>query len=152
MKKSAFIVLALTSVMGMTPLASSAFADDFKERKTMKPATLVYPSIPSRTDAGALIGRGVEDISGNKVGEIEGIHIDKDGKVADVVVGVGGFLGVGERDVLVKWSNLRIIKDTEAVGQVDKIVVTATKEQLKSMAAYRFGRPDQRRTVFEGSM
>lgn len=158
MNKHTFIALTVASALGLTPFSGAApfsgkaYADDIKAQKTLKPATLIYPSTPNRTDAGVMIGHVVEDIIGNRVGQIEGIHIGKDGKVADVVVGVGGFLGVGQRDVLVKWSSLRIIQDADAIGSIDKIVLAATKDQLKAMTAYRFDRPDQRRTVFESPM
>ena len=134
----------------MSPYIGPTFAaDDLKTQKTIKPATLTYAESPNRTDAAVMIGHPVEDISGNKVGAIEGIHIGKDGKVADVIVGVGGFLGVGQRDVMVKWSSLRIVKDA---GAIDKIVISATKDELKSMAAFRFERQDQRRTIFDAPM
>ena len=148
MNKHTFIALTVASALGLTPF--TGFADDIKTQSTMKPATLVYPVTPDRTDAGMIIGHPVEDISGNKVGDIEGIHIGKDGKVIDVILGVGGFLGVGQRDVLVKWSSLHI--NGAAKGAIDKIVVSATKDQLKSMTAYKFDRPDQRRTVFDAPM
>jgi sporulation protein YlmC with PRC-barrel domain len=154
MNKHTFVALTVASALGLSPFAGSAFGDEIKapHRKDIKPATLSYPSTPNRTDATQLIGHAVEDIRGNKVGEIEGIHIGKDGKVVDVVVGIGGFLGVGERDVLVKWPSLRIVKDGDGAGGVDKIVVSATQEDLRSMTAYRFDRPDQRRTVFDAPM
>lgn len=145
MNKHTFMALRIAGAVGLTPfVAGSASADD------VKPATLAYPMTPNRTDATSMIGHAVEDITGQKVGSIEGIIIGKDGKVVDVVVGVGGFLGVGERDVLVKWQSLRMVKDADA--HLDKIVLSATKDQLKSMTAYRFERPDQRRTVFDAPM
>jgi hypothetical protein len=150
MNKHTFIALSVASALGMTPF--TGFADDLKPQKHMEPATLSYPVMPNRTDAAMMVGHVVEDILGNKVGDIEGIHIGKDGKVTDVVIGIGGFLGVGQRDILMKWSQLRIIKGGDSAGAIDKIVVSATKDQLKSMTAYRFDRPDQRRTVFDSPM
>jgi hypothetical protein len=150
MNKQTMIMLSVASAIGLSPFVGPTFAgDDLKTQKTIKPATLTYASTPNRTDAAAMIGHKVEDISGNNVGEVEGIHIGKDGTVADVVVGVGGFLGVGQRDVMVKWSALRIIKDADAV---DKIVLAATKDELKTMTAYKFERSDQRRTIFDAPM
>jgi hypothetical protein len=154
MNKHTLIALSVASALGMTPFAgvATSFASDLKPQKHIEPPTLAYPVIPSRTDAALMVGHAVEDILGNKVGEIEGIHIGNDGKVTDVVIGIGGFLGVGERDVLMKWSQLRIVKGGDSAGAIDKIVLSATKEQLKSMTAYRFNRPDQRRTVFDSPM
>ena len=60
--------------------------------------------------ASKLIGVNVYNDANDKIGSINEIILDKSGKVATVVLGVGGFLGVGEHYVAVsfdklKWSN-----------------------------------------------
>ena len=55
-----------------------------------------------------------EDIYGlndEEVGEIEDVILNMDGSVAAVVVEVGGFLGIGEKDVLVNWSAIEMVQD-----------------------------------------
>jgi PRC-barrel domain len=39
----------------------------------------------------------------NKIGEIMDVLVDKSGKIAALIVGVGGFLGAGEKDVAVPF-------------------------------------------------
>ena len=56
--------------------------------------------------ANKMIGRTVFNSAGEKVGEVESALIDQDGKVRYVIVGVGGFLGLGERDVALRWDQL----------------------------------------------
>jgi hypothetical protein len=43
----------------------------------------------------------------NKIGGVDDILIDKEGRVTAVIIGVGGFLGMGEKDVAVPFSSVR---------------------------------------------
>ena len=54
-----------------------------------------------------LIGLNVYNGTNEKIGDIKELMVEKEGKVASVVIGVGGFLGMGERDVAVKFSELK---------------------------------------------
>lgn len=57
--------------------------------------------------ASKLIGAAVRNDANESIGDINEIILDKDGKVAAVVVGVGGFLGMGEREVALEFKSLR---------------------------------------------
>jgi sporulation protein YlmC with PRC-barrel domain len=54
-----------------------------------------------------LIGLNIYNQQNNKIGDIKELLLDKDGKIAQVAIGVGGFLGMGEHDVAVKWTDLK---------------------------------------------
>jgi hypothetical protein len=54
-----------------------------------------------------LIGLSVYDSQNQKIGSIVQVMVDKSGSIQSVVIGVGGFLGMGERDVAVKFSELK---------------------------------------------
>lgn len=58
-----------------------------------------------------LDGKDIYGANNEKIGEIEDFILNADGSVGAVVVEVGGFLGVGEKDVLVNWSALQITMD-----------------------------------------
>jgi hypothetical protein len=64
--------------------------------------------------------------------------IDKDGKVAAVVIGVGGFLGIGEREVALDFKSLNIKYDPNAMTESGATIITvnATKDSLKSAPAW----------------
>ena len=47
--------------------------------------------------------QNVYDPSDNKIGGVDDILIDKEGRVTAVIIGVGGFLGMGEKDVAVPF-------------------------------------------------
>jgi len=93
-------------------------------------------------DTKKLIGRNIKNAQDETIGEIKSIRLGKDGKVDSVMVGVGGFLGMGEREVALAWKDLTIADNGE------KVTVNMTKEQLKGMPEYKYTDPSYRGTVF----
>ena len=57
-----------------------------------------YTHQPGEMRASKLIGTKVTNAANESVGEINDVVLAKDGKVAAVIIGVGGFLGMGERE------------------------------------------------------
>jgi sporulation protein YlmC with PRC-barrel domain len=86
--------------------------------------------------ASKLIGADVRNTANEDVGEVNDVILDKDGKVAAVVLGVGGFLGIGERDVAVEFKSLRF---AEKDG-TPTITIDATKDALKSAPEWKWAR------------
>ena len=58
-----------------------------------------------------LIGLNVYNDQNEKLGDISEILLDKSGKVDGVVIGVGGFLGMGQHDIMVEMSKLKFIDE-----------------------------------------
>jgi len=76
----------------------------------------------------------VYDAQNNKIGDVNDILLDKDGRVAAVIVGVGGLLGVGEKDVAVPFNSLKVTeKDNDRY-----LVMNTTKESLEKAPGYTF--------------
>jgi len=82
--------------------------------------------------ASALIGTKVRNANKESIGKIDEIYLDKDAKVTDVVISVGGFLGVGSKDVAVKWSDLTITQDDTSVV----LTTSLTKDALMALPDY----------------
>jgi sporulation protein YlmC with PRC-barrel domain len=61
--------------------------------------------------ASKLMGLDVYNDNNEKLGDVNEIILDKSGKVAAVVIGVGGFLGMGEHDVAVSMDKLKFIEE-----------------------------------------
>jgi ElaB/YqjD/DUF883 family membrane-anchored ribosome-binding protein len=81
-----------------------------------------------------LIGAKVKGPDGKIVGDIEDLIINNDGQVIGVIMGVGGFLGVGEKKVAVSLKSLGIeVTD----GKMDVTVPAATKDTLTAAPAYK---------------
>ena len=84
--------------------------------------------------ASFLIGANVTNMANETVGEINDLVVDKNGKIVAVIVGVGGFLGIGEREVALNYSSLNIKYDANAMTNAGAttIQVNATKDSLKN--------------------
>jgi sporulation protein YlmC with PRC-barrel domain len=61
--------------------------------------------------ASKLMGLDVYNQNNEKLGDINEIILDKSGKVAAVVIGVGGFLGMGEHDIAVSMDKLKFVEE-----------------------------------------
>jgi sporulation protein YlmC with PRC-barrel domain len=61
--------------------------------------------------ASKLKGLNVYNDQNEKLGDITEILIDKSGKVAGIVIGVGGFLGMGEHDIMVDMGKLKFVDE-----------------------------------------
>jgi hypothetical protein len=83
--------------------------------------------------ASNIIGATVYSQDDQSIGDINDIILSPQGEPSQVIVGVGGFLGLGEKDVVLDMSKLKIAA-TES-GKV-KIVVQTTPEELKNMPAF----------------
>lgn len=77
-----------------------------------------------------VLGTRVEDRSGNKIGEVEDVILDKqNNSILFAVISFGGFLGMGEKYHPVPWSALDYDEDRGSY------VVSYTKEQLQAAPA-----------------
>jgi sporulation protein YlmC with PRC-barrel domain len=85
-------------------------------------------------ESSTIVGTRVKNAQGKDIGEIEQLMIDpKSGRVTHVVVGVGGFLGIGEKQVIVPWSQLRMSTDGE---RTDRAVITMDQSVLERAPRY----------------
>src|SRR5947209_4400282 len=64
---------------------------------------------PGQWRASKLSGLDVYNNSNEKIGDIREVLLDQSGKAEAVVIGVGGFLGIGERDVAVPFSEVKFV-------------------------------------------
>lgn len=82
-----------------------------------------------------LVGASVYNASNENIGEIEDLIISSNGAISTVVIGVGGFLGIGEKKVAMPFSALKTEKgDNNAM----KVVVEGTKDSLKAMPDFTY--------------
>jgi hypothetical protein len=81
----------------------------------------------------ALIDAKVHDAKKETVGSIQDVYLDDGGKVEVVIVSVGGFLGLGAKDVAVKWEDIKFGKDGKSLA----LTTDLTKDALKAMPDYK---------------
>ena len=86
----------------------TAAATDEEAKKPARKSNIKYLTRQAPTDwtAEALIGRTVENSNGDNLGEINNVIINEKGNVVAAVIGVGGFLGIGEKNVAVPFDAL----------------------------------------------
>jgi sporulation protein YlmC with PRC-barrel domain len=79
------------------------------QTRTSDPFITVQPA--DQWLASQFIGQGVSNEAGEMIGSIKDVLFDKSGRMANVVIGVGGFLGIGEKDVAIPYNALAITAD-----------------------------------------
>lgn len=69
------------------------------------------------------------------IGEVNEVILSRQGEVKAVVLGVGGFLGIGEKDVAIPLKDIRFVRDGEGANDYF-LVVNANKQMLTDAPAY----------------
>ena len=114
-------LLAATSIAALA-LVSTAVA---QEKSTTAPArettaTTEKMDLKATWRASKLMGLDIYNRADEKIGDINEILLDKDGKVKAVVIGVGGFLGMGEHDVAISMDKLKFMEEAhKAAARAD---------------------------------
>lgn len=109
-------------------------------------ASSTAPSAPSakfvnsqRVDqflASKFKGTDVIGTDNQKIGDVSDILFDKDGKIEAYVVSVGGFLGIGSKDVAMAPSAFQLVAGDKSKNESDKLKVAMTKDELKQAANF----------------
>ncbi len=145
-------------------LATPAFA---QQSKPMTPPNIGASSMSNPTVGGQragfvqhqnsnewrgskLIGASVYGPSDNSIGDINDVIIGADGQIKAVVVGVGGFLGVGEKNVALPFDALTVTRKADS-SSIQKIAVSYTKDELKNAPKFAYYEASKSQTTGEGS-
>jgi sporulation protein YlmC with PRC-barrel domain len=94
--------MAQTAPPSPAPTASSVTATT----TTVTSTNWMTREAPGQWRASDLIGLNVYNNDNEKIGDISELIVDRAGKIEAVVVGAGGFLGLGEHDVAVPYSEI----------------------------------------------
>ena len=81
-----------------------------------------------------LIGSKVVGADGQEIGKVDDLLLDRDQKLAGVIVSVGGFLGVGSKSVALPANRVDI---SQAYGDQRVVKIDATKEELAAAPAFK---------------
>jgi sporulation protein YlmC with PRC-barrel domain len=113
-------------------------ADTTAEAPAEEPAKPVEGQITMQSEntilADDLIGSNVYSDAGEKIGDVDDLIVNLDGTVEGVVIGVGGFLGMGEKWVAVKMDSLSTMTDESGTL---RLVSSATKTDLEAAEAFK---------------
>lgn len=166
-------IIALSAFTGALCFAGSAYA----QAPASAPPATDRPAMTSASTPMAagtmwrsskMIGVDVYDPAGEKIGDISEVLLDTSGKVSGYVIGVGGFLGMGARDIMVTPDKLKFATEpmrttststttdraptgsTSMTGAAkparaadekwypDHAVMAATKDALKAMPEFKY--------------
>ena len=87
--------------------------------------------------ASKLIGTSVIGPDNKSIGDINELMLGEQGEIEAVVVGVGGFLGIGEKNVAVPFEALNVQRKADS-GAIEKITVAYSKDELKNAPKFAY--------------
>jgi sporulation protein YlmC with PRC-barrel domain len=107
-------------------------------RQNAGPPAQIHTSLPAKSATVThWYKQNVYDPTDNKIGEIMDVLVDRNGKITALIVGVGGFLGMGEKDVAVPFNSVRT---TTKDNNKWYLVMNSTKDALKSAKGFKYDR------------
>ena len=102
---------------------------------------------PDQWLASRFRGTDVVGADNNKIGDVTDMLFDKTGKIEAYIVSVGGFLGIGAKDVALAPSQFQVMP-AEGNTSYERLKLSMTKEQLQQMASFEaYTPPVQRQTT-----
>ncbi len=117
----------LASVMIIPALAQSNPPASAAKPAPASTVTTTAPRAQSNLwRSSKLIGLNVYNDKNEKLGDINEILLDKSGKVEGVVIGVGGFLGMGEHDIKVDMAKLKFVDEPVRTSATTSTTTTTT--------------------------
>ncbi|WP_395515428.1 PRC-barrel domain-containing protein [Pseudorhizobium flavum] len=122
----------IATATAITLFSGAAFAQAPIQAPIVVLPDAVQGAAPSYLFAGRIDDLDIYGADGEEIGEIEDVLLNLDGTVAAVAVEVGGFLGIGDKDVLVDWSALEITREGD---DIRVMAPTLTREVLEGAAA-----------------
>ncbi|MBJ3762784.1 PRC-barrel domain-containing protein [Maribius pontilimi] len=115
------------------PVEGDAMANDVAQAEPAPPPKPVEGQIVMQSEntilADDLLGSRVYSQTGESIGDIDDMIVTLDGAVEGIVIGVGGFLGMGKKSVALQMSALST--STDDMGNV-RLVTSATKADLEA--------------------
>jgi|HubBroStandDraft_6_1064221.scaffolds.fasta_scaffold386485_2 hypothetical protein len=98
------------------------------------------PAVPilEGHDLQGILGKEVRSATGENMGRIVDVVVDRSGQVRAAIIDFGGFLGVGSRKIAVDWNALHFPRPGDKAGRV---TLEFTRDQLKAGPEYQDGKP-----------
>ena len=125
------LVLATAAVAAATALAAPAFVLAQGTPQTVQLKKVDVIKVATGYRASKVIGASVVNEANDTVGKVDDIIIGQDGKTPFVVLSVGGFLGIGNKLVVMPYEQLRTTE-----GKI--MLPGATKDALKALPEFKY--------------
>lgn len=102
-----------------------------QETGNAEPLSSQRGAFANAAHASDIIGKSAYGAKGESIGSINDLLINSKGQVEAAIVDVGGFLGMGQHTVAVKWDQMKITPSDS------RVTVSMTKDQLKAAPEYK---------------
>ena len=129
MRKPATIALALMLGGAPVAMAQTMTTQPTAPSPSSRATSATFTTQSGELRSSKLIGSTVYDVQNEKIGSVQDIVLNKDGRVTAIVVDVGTFLGMGGKDVAVSLNDLKMNND--------RLTLDRSKDQLKSAPTYQ---------------
>ncbi|MBB6410667.1 PRC-barrel domain-containing protein [Mesorhizobium sangaii] len=128
---------AVVTLLSSGLLVSGAHSEDAtKPANATKNATATAPvAVPDGSLVSKIMGTAVYNSAADnaeKIGDVNDIVLAKDGKAKFIIIGVGGFLGIGEKNVAYDFSKAEWVEKNGSRW----LVAHTTKEDLQAQANF----------------
>jgi hypothetical protein len=129
---AAILVTPAFAQSGSTPMKSDQTSQaTMQSRTAASPGSFLDSQNASEWRSSKLVGATVYGPESDKIGDINDLLVDTSGNIKAAVIGVGGFIGVGEKDVAVPFDALTITRKADSAA-IDKITLSYSKDELKN--------------------
>jgi hypothetical protein len=163
------ITTALTSLVIATAAAQSPASDNAQSNTPATtqstPATpksddklaskgsaqVITSQQPDELLASRFKGTNVVGADDKSIGSVSDVLFLKDGKVKAYVISVGGFLGIGSKDVALAPQSFQLVAGDKSKGESDKLKIAMSADDLKQAANFEAYNPSRMSTNTSGS-
>jgi sporulation protein YlmC with PRC-barrel domain len=133
MKATLAAVTALMIVASPIAAQTNTPASPVEAQKNAPQLSFVDQQKNSEVLGTDFIGTAVRTKDGQQIGEISNLVFDQQGRIELAVIGIGGFLGIGEKYVAVPFDDVK----SEVDNNKHVLVVDATKDQLMAAPTFK---------------
>ena len=118
------------------PMKGDAMKGSMAATATSGSESYLTQQSATQMSANSLIGKSITNGQNENIGDVNDLIFEQNGGLVAAVVGVGGFLGIGEKNVALPMSKLTISQDVANKGDV-KITTAETADALKSAPEFK---------------
>lgn len=131
---SALAIAMLSGAVFLSPASAQTDATDPTTINDLEPAVMLTTRPEDAVTIKSYYEQTVYNPSDETIGEVRDVLIDSDGEIAALIIGVGGFLGLGEKNVAVSFDAVRRVERDDSWH----LVMNTTKDALEGAPDYKY--------------
>jgi sporulation protein YlmC with PRC-barrel domain len=127
---------AQTNNTGTSPDAPAPAAGGTEIKSMGAPGAYLSEQSPTQISANDYIGQPIYNANNDSIGDVNDLILEENGGIVAAVVGVGGFLGIGEKDVAVPMDKITMSRDAQNNNEL-RLSTTETAEALQAAPEFK---------------